>query len=63
LDIGRRQGGSLQFTGAVDEVAVFKVALGEAEIKAIMEQGVERAVLTAVFPSGKLTTTWGQIKK
>ncbi|MBM3236204.1 LamG domain-containing protein [Candidatus Poribacteria bacterium] len=62
LDIGRRQGGSLQFTGAVDEVAIFNVALSEADVQISMNQGLAR-VLTAVSPSGKLTTTWGQIKQ
>ena len=58
LEIGRRQGGSLPFTGAVDEVAIYNVALGEEDINVIMQ-----GLTTAVFPSGKLTTTWGDIKK
>jgi hypothetical protein len=64
LEIGRRQGGSLPLKGAVDEAAVFNVVLKEDDIKACMEKGMERVLgITAVFPSGKLTTTWGEIKK
>jgi hypothetical protein len=58
LEIGRRQGGSLPFTGAVDEVAIYNVALGEEDISFIM-----KGLATAVSPSGKLASTWGQIKK
>jgi len=54
LDIGRRQGGGLEFQGAIDEVAIYNVALSENDIQGTM---------AAVEPSGKLTTTWGQIKK
>ena len=64
LEIGRRVGGSIPLTGAVDEVAVFNVALEEEDIKASMEKGMERVLgITAVFPSDKLATTWGQIKE
>ncbi len=58
LEIGRRTEGSLPFEGAVDEVVVLNVALGEGDIQTIM-----LGLATAVEPSGKLTTTWGQIKK
>jgi len=64
LEIGRRVEGSIPLTGAVDEVAVFNVALGEADIIAIMEKGFEAALgLTAVYPADKLTTTWAGIKR
>lgn len=64
LEIGRRVGGSIPLTGAVDEVAIFNVAIKEEDIKPSMEKGLERMLgITAVSPSGKLTTTWGQIKK
>jgi hypothetical protein len=50
-----------QVTGLIDEVAIFNVVLTESDIQAIMNRGLERAI-SAVFPSGKLTTTWGLIK-
>lgn len=47
--------------GIVDEVAVFNVALSEADLQAIMKGGLQ-SVLTAVEPADKLTTTWADIK-
>lgn len=44
------------FKGFIDQIAVFSVALSEQEIKKIAAEGA------AVFPKGKLTTTWGSIK-
>ena len=58
VEIGRRTEGSLPFEGAVDEVVILNVALGEKDI-----QGMISGLATAVEPSGKLTTIWGQIKK
>jgi hypothetical protein len=55
-------GTSWYFDGIIDEVAVFNVALTENDIGSIMTKGLE-AIGTAVFPSGKLTTTWAEIKK
>jgi len=49
--------------GVIDDVGLFNVALSEDDIKSIMENGMEKAAgLTAVSPSGKLTTTWASIK-
>jgi hypothetical protein len=48
------------FKGTIDEVAVFNVALNESDINTVMTQGW--AAIAAVFPSGKLTTTWAAIK-
>jgi len=45
----------------IDEVAVFNVALGEADIQTIMKGGLQ-SVLTAVEPADKLSTTWADIK-
>jgi hypothetical protein len=45
------------FEGAVDELAVFTRALGEAEILQDMSGN-----LSAVSSSGKLATVWGKIK-
>ena len=52
------------FNGMIDEVAIIKDTLSQDDIKNIMNQGLEKALgLTAVSPSGKLTTTWGDIKQ
>jgi len=57
-------GTSWYFNGIIDEVAVFNVALSENDIGSIMTKGLEEATgMTAVSPSGKLTTTWGDIKQ
>ena len=47
--------------GIVDEVAIFSVALEEADIKALMKNGLEGTVLD-VNVEGKMTTTWGNVK-
>jgi hypothetical protein len=53
-----------QVTGLIDEVALFNVVLLESDIQAIMTKGIERATgMTAVSPSGKLATTWADIKQ
>ena len=64
LTIGKDSWAELgHFNGAIDEVAVFKVALTENDVKRITDKGLERALgMTAVSPSGKLTTTWSTIK-
>ena len=57
-------GTSWYLGGIIDEVAVFNVALSENEIGSVMTNGLEKALgLTAVSSSGKLTTTWGDIKQ
>ena len=45
-----------EFTGVIDEVAVFKIALSDEEIQQAMEN-----VMT-IEPGGKLATSWGRIK-
>lgn len=45
------------FIGIIDEVAVFRAALSEDDIKSRMENAFP------VQPLGKLTTGWGRIKK
>jgi hypothetical protein len=55
-----------RYKGLIDEVAIFDVALTESDIKDIMTKGLAAATgfgPGAVSPSGKLTTTWGSIKK
>ena len=50
--------------GMMDEVAVFNVALPVDDIKEIMDEGLEAALgIIAVDLSGKLATTWGDVKK
>jgi len=48
------------YTGSIDEVAVFNVVLSEDDINLIITKGLK--AIAAVFPDGKLTTTWGGIK-
>ncbi len=51
------------YTGAIDEVAVFNVALAEDDIRTIMEAGLgETLGLTAVSSEGKLAASWGGLK-
>ncbi len=52
------------FEGIVDEVAVFKVALGEEDIKSIMTSGLTKAIAgeSAVSSGGKLSANWASIK-
>lgn len=47
-------GAGMYFNGIIDEVAIFNVALTEDDIKEGMS--------TAVYPTGKLATTWATIK-
>ena len=47
--------------GMVDELAFFDSVVSEDEIAAIMEQGLEDAVL-AVSPQGKAAATWASLK-
>lgn len=63
VEIGRRTEGGLNVTGSVDEVAIFNVALGEADVVMAYELGLGAAIgLTAVEPEGKATSTWGALK-
>ncbi len=62
--VGSTPGGGNRVNGSIDEVAFFNVALTQDDIKSIMNDGLARATgYEAVAPSGKLTTTWGSIKK
>ena len=62
LEIGRRTGGGLPFSGTIDEVGVYNVTLSAADIKEIAESGLA-GTKTAVDPASKLATTWGSLKK
>jgi hypothetical protein len=59
--VGRTDNGSYKLQGAVDELALFSVALSDADIETIMTGGL-RATVAAVSPSAKLATTWAGIK-
>lgn len=63
LNIGRRSDGSdmTHFDGAIDEFAIFDVALVEEDIDTLMEEGLKK--VAAVSFAGKLAITWGKIKK
>ena len=54
------------FVGVIDEVAIFDVALSEADIKSIVDNGLVAALgldgPASVKPSDKVTTTWGDLK-
>ena len=57
-------GGRLEssFQGFVDEVGLFDAVLSQADIKSIMENGLEVRILAAVSPTSNLSTSWGKIK-
>lgn len=62
--IGGRMDNSQPLLGVVDDVGLFSVALGEDDLRDIMELGLGHALgITAVEPNLKSTTTWGQIKQ
>ena len=64
LLLGGDTGGQGYTDGTIDDVGIFNVALTEGDVKDIMNQGLGRATgMTAVSPSGKLSTTWAEIKK
>ncbi|MBM3241652.1 LamG domain-containing protein [Candidatus Poribacteria bacterium] len=58
--IGARPAGTGTILGLMDEVALFKVALNEDEIKILMNKGLKTT--TAVSLKGKLTIAWGKLK-
>jgi len=57
---GPIQFGARSLKGVLDEVGIFNVALGQAEIEDIMNSGLKR--LAAVSPREKLATVWGKLK-
>ena len=52
------------FSGSIDELAIFNVALSLDDIKTLMAEGLESIGLLgqAVEPAGKLSVTWGELK-
>ena len=59
--IGKAPWDGRAFNDLIDEVVIFDVVLQEADIQAIMNDGLSS--MLAVSQSGKLTTTWGDIKQ
>jgi len=49
------------FTGVLDEVAIFNTALSEDNLGTIMTEGLEKALWVSAI--NRLTTTWGDIKR
>lgn len=60
LHIGQRGDGTEFMNGAVDELAIWRVALTEDEITEVMDDGLAR--ILAVTYQRKLIETWGKIK-
>jgi hypothetical protein len=51
------------YTGVMDDVAIFQMALEEDDIKKIMNDGLlESLGMAAVCREGKLATSWGKLK-
>ena len=48
---------------SIDEVAVFNVALSQADIESVMNNGLMGSGAVSVEPAGKLATTWGNIRR
>jgi len=49
--------------GSIDEVAIFNVALSQNDIQNLMNNGLVGSGAVSVEATGKLTTTWAQLKK
>lgn len=63
LYIGFDQRLNGHFKGIIDDFVIFNVALTEDEINDIMTNGLDKAFgISPVQATGKLTTTWGEIK-
>lgn len=60
---GQFEAGSSPFSGTLDEIAIFNIALDIEDIENIMNLGLEEAVgVSAVSASDKLATTWADVK-
>ena len=61
---GPAEAGPDFFSGSIDELAIFNVALSLDDIKTLMAEGLESIGLLgqAVEPAGKLSVTWGELK-
>lgn len=56
-----KAGAGWSFIGALDEAAVFNVALSDEDILDIMNNGLEK--VAAVSSVGKMATVWGNVKR
>ena len=59
--IGSWSGGGREWEGMFDEMILFDVALEEADIQALMDNGLDATL--SVDPVDKVATLWGQIKQ
>ncbi len=57
-EFGNRLDQALPYKGRLDEFAIYNRALAEAEI----QQDMNGVIASSVSQSGKLTTTWGDLK-
>jgi hypothetical protein len=64
IRIGDGSAGGHLLQGVLDEVALFKVPLEQADIQDIMNNGLEivTGLKASVGPKDKITNTWGNIK-
>ena len=61
--IGSRDDKQEAYTGLIDEIAFFNVALSENDVKAIADSGLSVVLgFAAVSPQAKLATAWAQLK-
>ena len=61
--IGSRDDKQEAFTGLIDEIAFFNVALSEDDVKMIADSGLSIALgFAAVSPEAKLATAWAKLK-
>ena len=61
--IGSRDDKQEAFTGLIDEIAFFNVALSDDDVKTISDSGLSVALgFAAVSPQAKLTTVWARLK-
>jgi len=61
---GQFQNGSHPFSGILDEVGLFEVALTEEDVLFIKDNGLEETVgSAAVSPLSKTAVTWAKIKR
>ena len=61
--IGSRDDKQEAFTGLIDEIAFFNVALSENDVQAIADSGLSIALgFAAVSAQAKLTTAWAKLK-
>ncbi len=55
-------GGNGGYIGLLDDIAIFNVAVAEADIQDIMQNGLSELGSSPVKPKDKLASRWGKIK-